>query len=59
MEGVVRSGPLLRIGGRHVTIKYRISGSSNCSVYLIKRMGMGAEQGPRNRDSNPKADLRP
>lgn len=42
--GVVRSGPLLRVDGRQVAIKYRISRSSKCSVYLIKRRGMGASK---------------
>lgn len=43
--GVVRSGPLLRVDGRQVAIKYRFSGSSKCSLYLINRRGMEAEQG--------------
>lgn len=66
--GVVRSGPLVRVDGNQVidgkqylrlAIKYRTSGSSKCSVQLTKRMGIGAEQGPRNTDSNPEDDLRP
>lgn len=49
LKGLVRNGPLLRVEGRQVAMKYRISGSNKCSVYLMKRMEMGAEQGPRNK----------
>lgn len=49
LKTLVRNGPLLRVEGRQEIMKYRISGSNKCSVYLMKRTETRAEQRPRNK----------